>query len=462
MRYDVNARPSLAVQVLLGLQHVFAAFGGVIVVPIIVSNALNFDVATSTALISGSILAAGLATIVQSLGIGPVGARLPSLMGTDVTFSAPAIAVGQAYGMPGIIGAILAGGVIESVLSFFTKHIIRFFPKVVAGVVITLIGLTLLANSIDWLGGGANAADYGSMRNILVGLVVMAITLVLSYYGRGFFQTASILIGMVIGYLICIPLGMVNFSGIAAAPLFSLPNILANGVSFHLSAIIAFLPAFLVGVIGTVGRIKAIEGVAGIPESDQRVQRAILADGVTTVGAGLVGGLTNTTFAQNIGLLSITKVVSRYVTIMAGIILTILGLFPAFAAVIHAMPQPVLGGAGVIMFGMIAVAGINILREVEFDNRNMLIIAISLGFGLGVAFRPAILSQFPEQVRMIFSSGITTGTIVAILLNLILHAGRRNDALNLDAAGEYGELPVTMPPVPTPPATMPPKAGGAP
>ena len=420
MIYGIDDKPNLALRIILGLQHIFAAFGGIIVVPIIVSTALGFDAATSTALISGTILASGIATIVQSKGFGPVGAKLPSLMGTDVTFSAPAIAVGEKFGMAGILGAIIFGGVVEAVLSIFTKPLIRFFPKVVAGVVISLIGLTLLANSMNWLGGGPAAETFGSVENVMIGLLVMGITLVLNHYGKGFMKSASILIGMVVGYLICIPLGMVDFTPVREARLFAMPNFMAHGVSFHFEAILAFLPAFLVGIIGTVGRIKAIEGVAGLPESDKRVEKAILADGVTTVIAGVAGGLTNTTFAQNIGLLSITKVTSRHVTVMAGIILTVLGFLPQFAAVIHAMPQPVLGGTGVIMFGMIAVAGMNILKDVEFNNRNMLIIAISLGFGLGVAFRPDILSQFPQTVRMIFSSGITTGTIVAIFLNIIL------------------------------------------
>ena len=425
--YGINEKPNIMMQILLGLQHVFAAFGGIIVVPIIVSTALGFNALTSTALISGSILAAGIATIIQSKGIGPVGAKLPSLMGTDVTFGAPAIAVGERFGLPGIIGAILVGGIIESILSIFTKPLIKFFPKVVAGVVICLIGLTLLANGINWLGGGPAATatnTFGNLRYVGVGLVVMAFTLVLNHYGKGLLKSASILIGMAFGYIICIPLGMVDFSAVREASFFAFPNILATGVSFHWEAVLAFMPAFLVGVVGTVGRIKAIENVAGMEEDDKNVEKAILADGVTTVISAGVGGLTNTTFAQNIGLLSITKVTSRYVTIMAGIILTVLGFFPQFAAIIHAMPQPVLGGVGVIMFGMIAVAGIQILSTVEFDNRNMMIVAISLGFGLGVAFRPEILAHFPEIVRMIFSSGITTGTLIAIFLNIVLRKSK--------------------------------------
>jgi len=421
--YGINDKPNIAMQILLGLQHVFAAFGGIIVVPILVSNALGFDALTSTALISGSILAAGIATIIQSRGFWRVGAKLPSLMGTDVTFGAPAIAVGERFGLPSIIGAILVGGVVESILSVFTKPLIKFFPKVVAGVVICLIGLTLLANGINWLGGGpaaTAAGNFGNLQYVGVGLAVMAFTLILQHYGKGLLKSASILIGMAFGYLLCIPLGMVDFTAVREAQLFAFPRILATGVTFHWEAILAFMPAFLVGVVGTVGRIKAIENVAGLEEDDDNVEKALLADGVTTVISGAVGGLTNTTFAQNIGLLSITKVTSRYVTIMAGIILTALGFFPQFAAIIHAMPQPVLGGAGVIMFGMIAVAGIQILATVDFNNRNMLIVAISLGFGLGVAFRPEILSQFPEVVRMVFSSGITTGTIIAIFLNIVL------------------------------------------
>ena len=420
MIYGLNDRPTLLMQVLLGFQHVFAAFGGVIVVPIIVSTALGFDAATSAGLISGSILASGIATIVQSAGVGPVGAKLPSVMGTDVTFAAPSIAVGARFGVPGIVGAIIVGGFIEVILSFFTKPLVRFFPKVVTGTVITIIGLSLMATSMDWVGGGANAPDYGSLRNVGVAMLVMLVTLALNFYGKGLLKTASIIIGMIFGYLIAIPLGMVDFSPVAQASFFQIPNLFYQGVTFNIEAILAFIPAFLVGVIGTVGRIKAIEGVAGLEEDDKKVQQAILADGVTSMIAGCVGGITNTTFAQNIGLLSITKVTSRYVTIMAGIILTVLGLFPQFGTLIHIMPSPVIGGVGVVMFGMIAVAGLQMLSTIEFDTRNMLIVATSLGLGLGFAFRPAIISEFPEIVRMIFSSGITTGTIAAIVLNVCL------------------------------------------
>lgn len=426
--YGLNDKPGIVMQFLLGLQHVFAAFGGIIVVPIIVSSALGFDALTSTALISGSILAAGIATMIQSRGVGPVGAKLPAVMGTDVTFAAPAIAVGEKFGLPGIMGAILVGGVVESILSIFTKPLIKFFPKVVTGVVICLIGLTLLANAVNWLGGGPAAIEagtFGNIRYVSVGLIVLLVTMILNHYGKGLLKSASILIGMVFGYLICIPLGMVDFTPVTEASFFAFPRILATGVTFHWEAVLAFLPAFLVGVVGTVGRIKAIENVVEIEEDDKNVGKAILADGVTTVLSGAVGGLTNTTFAQNIGLLSITRVTSRYVTIMAGIILTVLGFFPKFAALIHTIPQPVLGGVSVMMFGMIAVAGIQILSTVKFDNRNMMIVAISLGFGLGVAFRPEILLQFPEVVRMIFSSGITAGTLIAIFLNVVLREPKK-------------------------------------
>lgn len=419
MIYGIDDKPALGLRIILGLQHIFAAFGGIILVPVLVSGNLGFDPATSAALISGSILASGVATIVQSHRLWKVGAGVPSLMGTDVTFAAPATAVGAQFGLPGIMGAIVAGGFIEFLLGFFTKPLLKFFPKVVAGVVISLIGLTLLANSVNWIGGG-NSANANNTTYVLVGLSVLAFTLAINYYGKGFLKSASIFIGMVFGYIICIPLGMVDFSNVAASPIFRIPRPFYSGISFHWSAILAFLPAFLVGAVGTVGRIKAIEGVTGLEESDERIEGAILADGVTTVAAAAVGGLTNTTFAQNIGLLSITKVASRHVTIMAGIILTLLGFFPRFAAIIHAMPQPVLGGVGVMMFGMIAVAGIQLLKDVEFNNRNMMIVAISLGLGLGVSFRPAILSQFPPIVGMIFSSGITTGTIIAIFLNIVL------------------------------------------
>lgn len=420
LKYGVEDNPALVTKIILGFQHIFAAFGGIIVVPLVIAGALKFDTDTSMSLISASILSAGIATIIQARGIGKVGARVACIMGTDFTFVSPSISVGSVLGLPGIIGATILGSFLEIILSYFIKPLMKIFPPLVTGTVVSLIGLTLLPVSIDWAAGGVGSADYGSLINVSIAMVVMMITLLLNRYGKGMLSSASVLIGMAVGYIICIPLGKVDFSSVTQANFIAIPQIFQYGVTFDLKALIAFLPGYFVATIGTVGCLKAIGEVSDVDMADKRVGSGVLADGVGSMLGGIVGAFPNTSFSQNVGLIPLTKVASKHVAIMAGILLVILGLFPQFAALINGIPQPVLGGVGIVMFGTVAAAGIKTLSRVEINDRNLLIIATSIGLGLGVTFRPEFISQLPEGLQMIFSSGISTGTIVALLLNIIL------------------------------------------
>ena len=415
--YRIDEKPSLMVQVLLGFQNIFAAFGGIIAVPLVISSALGFDGLTATALLSASILVSGIATIIQSKGVGPIGARVP---GTDFTFVAPAIAVGGAAGLPGILGATILGSFVEVISSYFIKPLMKLFPPLVTGTVVCLIGLTLLPVSMDWAAGGAGAADYGSVKNISIALIVLIITILLNRYGKGMFSTASVLIGMIIGYLICIPLGMVDFTLVKEASWLAFPKIFEYGVKFDIKYLLTFIPAYFVTTIETVGCLSSICEVSDVAADEKRIGKGVLADGVGSCISGILGAFPNTTFSQNVGLIPLTRNASRSVAVMAGILLVALGLLPKFAALINIMPQPVLGGVGIVMFGTIAAAGIKTLSKVRINNRNLLIIATALGLGLGVTFRPELVSNLPEGINMIFSSGISTGTIVALILNTIL------------------------------------------
>lgn len=425
--YGVNDTPSIGTQILLGLQNIFAAFGGIIAVPLVISSALGFDGAASTAVLSASILAAGIATVIQSKGVGPVGAKIPCIMGTDFTFVAPAIAVGAVGGLPAIVGATILGSLVEVILSYFIKPLMKLFPPLVTGTVVCLIGLTLLPVSVDWAAGGVGAADYGSLINVSIAMLVMIITLLLNRYGNAMISSASILIGMVIGYIICIPLGMVDFTLVKEASWFSIPRLFEYGVSFDLKYVLPFIPAYFVTTIETVGCLASICEVSKIKVEDKTVGKGVLADAVGSSIAGAVGAFPNTTFSQNVGLIPLTRNASRAVAMMAGILLIGLGFFPKFAALINIMPQPVLGGVGIVMFGTIAAAGIKTLSTVEINNRNLLIIATAIGLGLGVTFRPEFISKLPEALKMIFSSGISTGTIVALILNKVLKEEEINE-----------------------------------
>ena len=424
------------------MQHIFAAFGGIIVVPLVISSELGFSAAMSTAVISASILSAGIATIIQARGIGRVGSKVACIMGTDFTFVSPSISVGSVLGLPGIIGATILGAFFEIILSYFIKPLMKLFPPIVTGTVVCLIGLTLLPVSMDWAAGGSGATDYGSLINISVAMFVMIITLLLNRYGKGMLSSASILIGMISGYLICIPLEMVDLSSISQANFIAIPQIFQYGVAFNLKALIAFLPAYFVTTIETVGCLKAIGEVSEVDMDDEKVGAGVLADGIGSIIGGAMGAFPNTSFSQNVGLIPLTKVASKYVASMAGIILVVLGLFPKVAAIINTIPSPVLGGVGIVMFGTVAASGIKTLSSVEINDRNLLIIATSIGLGLGVTFRPDFISQLPEGLQMIFASGISTGTIVALVLNIILREDKKekiedivNEQLILECEG---------------------------
>ena len=396
----------------------------------------------STAVISASILSAGIATIIQARGIGRVGSKVACIMGTDFTFVSPSISVGSVLGLPGIIGATILGAFFEIILSYFIKPLMKLFPAIVTGTVVCLIGLTLLPVSMDWAAGGSGATDYGSLINISVAMFVMIITLLLNRYGKGMLSSASILIGMISGYLICIPLEMVDLSSISQANFIAIPQIFQYGVAFNLKALIAFLPAYFVTTIETVGCLKAIGEVSEVDMDDEKVGAGVLADGIGSIIGGAMGAFPNTSFSQNVGLIPLTKVASKYVASMAGIILVVLGLFPKVAAIINTIPSPVLGGVGIVMFGTVAASGIKTLSSVEINDRNLLIIATSIGLGLGVTFRPDFISQLPEGLQMIFASGISTGTIVALVLNIILREDKKekiedivNEQLILECEG---------------------------
>ncbi|HBI92549.1 MAG TPA: purine permease, partial [Terrisporobacter glycolicus] len=280
LKYGVEDNPALVTKIILGFQHIFAAFGGIIVVPLVIAGALKFDTDTSMSLISASILSAGIATIIQARGIGKVGARVACIMGTDFTFVSPSISVGSVLGLPGIIGATILGSFLEIILSYFIKPLMKIFPPLVTGTVVSLIGLTLLPVSIDWAAGGVGSADYGSLINVSIAMVVMMITLLLNRYGKGMLSSASVLIGMAVGYIICIPLGKVDFSSVTQANFIAIPQIFQYGVTFDLKALIAFLPGYFVATIGTVGCLKAIGEVSDVDMADKRVGSGVLADGV--------------------------------------------------------------------------------------------------------------------------------------------------------------------------------------
>lgn len=421
--YRIEDRPNLQLSILLGFQHIVAAFGGIVAVPLVIGPAIGVDVRTTAMLVSATIFVAGLATIIQARGIYKIGAKLPCIMGTSFTFVGPAITVGTSMGLAGIFGATILGSFIEMILSRFIKPLMKFFPPVVTGTVVTLIGLTLVPVSMDWCAGGIGSPTYGSITNICIALMVMVIVVGFNIYGKGVLSSSSILIGMLVGYLACIPIGLVDFTPIKEASWIGLPGIpviLEHGIKFSLAGVAPFIIAYLVTTIETVGCLIAIGEASDIKTSSEQLSKGVLADGLGSFLAGFFGVCPNTTFSQNIGLIPITKVASRHVVIISGVIMMLLGIFPKLGALVASIPSPVLGGAGIVMFGVVAASGIKTLSKVNINNRNLIIISVSIALGLGITTRPELLTVLPESLKLLFGSGISTGTIFAVMLNILL------------------------------------------
>lgn len=426
----------------LGIQHVLAMFAGNITVPLLIALAAGPQYIT--VLVQIALLAAGIATLIQTIGIGPVGARLPIVQGTSFAYVGiltSAIKGGATLGM--VFGASLIGGLFQMVLGHFIPQLRKWIPALVSGVVVMTIGFTLLPVGIKYSAGcGAypakfcEAAGFGDLQNWAMALFVIIVTLVIRRYGRGIWSTASIFIGLVIGYLVAIPLGMVNpreAAKIGKADWIGLPD-QWFGLEFSgpmaLSLIGLMVIMAFITTIETVGDISGVTmGGANREPTDKELKGGIMADGLGSAIVALFGGLPNTSYSQNVGLVSFTKVMSRHVVTVGAVFLILCGLVPKLAAVIGALPQPVLGGAAVVMFGLIVAAGLRLVAQSGLTTRNMVIAAVSLGLGMGLwqvnqlaaaaGFGP-IPMEMPTWSVPLLVSGIVVSGVTAGVLNWLM------------------------------------------
>ncbi|MBB3118486.1 nucleobase:cation symporter-2 family protein [Pseudoduganella violacea] len=419
--YQVDDHPPLIMTVLLALQHMLAALGGIIAVPLVVGAVLKLPSDQMVALVNAALLGSGVVTFIQCKGVGPVGIRLPCVMGTSFAFVGAAISVGLEHGVPGILGSSLAASLVMIVGSFFMPQIRKLFPHSVTAVVVTMIGLSLVPVAIDWAAGGkAPGANYGAPMNLGIAVFVLVAVIALVQYGKGIFSAAAVVLGMFIGYLVCLGLGMVDFSSVHKAEIFALPQPLHYGLTFPLSGIVAMAIAYLVTMVETTGTFMALGGATQTKMRGKLLARGVLCDGLGSAFAAVLSSPPVSTFAQNVGVVSLTGVASRHVVALTGVLLALAGLFPVLGAVVVTIPQPVLGGAGLMMFAMIIAAGMQMLSKVEQNKRTGIIIAVSVGCGLAVTVRPELLSKLPAFVHEIFGSGITVGALMAVFLNLVL------------------------------------------
>ena len=425
--YGLEARPPLRDTLFAALQHLLAIFVAIITPPLIIAGALKLDLETTGFLVSMSLFVSGVATFVQCRRLGPVGCGLLCVQGTSFSFIGPIIAAGLAGGLPAIFGATIAGSVVEMLVSRVLKYMRRIITPLVSGIVVTLIGLSLIKVGITACGGGEAAKAAGTFGSIeYVGLAALVLALII-FFNRSsnhYLRMSSIVIGLVIGYVVSWAMGMVNFSDIPDFGNLNIPIPFKYGVSFDLSAIVSLGLVYLITAIEAYGDITANSLISGQPvEGEKFMKRAsggILADGFNSMLAGIFNSFPNSIFAQNNGMIQLTGVASRYVGYFIAGMLVLLGLFPVVGLVFSLMPEPVLGGATLLMFGTVAAAGIRIIASQDINRKATLVIAISFSFGLSVELVPEILSQLPETVRNIFSSGITTGGVMAILTNALI------------------------------------------
>jgi NCS2 family nucleobase:cation symporter-2 len=429
---DPDYMPPLAQAVPLGIQHILAMFISNVTPAIIVAGAAGFGFGTPGVgdliyMIQMSMLIAGVATLFQTIGFGPVGARLPIVQGTSFAFlpvMIPLVAGKGVEAMPVLMGGVIAGGIFHTCLAPFIGKLRFALPPLVTGLVVVMIGLALVKVGIQYAAGGVpkiGTEAYGSLQSWSVAIVVILVTLAVKFFTHGILSIAAVLIGLIAGYVVAFAMGMVNLAPVANASVIALPEPLHFGLEFTAAAVIGFCLMGIISAIETVGDTSGItKGGAGREATDVEIRGATFADGLGSTVAGVFGALPNTSFSQNVGLIAMTGVMSRHVVTIGALFLIVCGLVPKVGAVISTIPIEVLGGGVIVMFGMVVAAGISMLSDVTWNRRNMVIFAVALSLGLGLQLEPGALQHLPETARILLTSGLLPAAFIAITLNLLL------------------------------------------
>lgn len=455
--YDFYGKLPLKKAIPLGLQHVLAMFVGNLTPLLIITGACGMGVGSEFAdlqvsLLQNAMLVAGIVTLVQLYSIGPIGGKVPIIMGTSSGFIGVFNSVTQvmgggvlAYGA--IMCASIIGGLFESVLGFMLKPLRKFFPAVVTGTVVLSIGLSLIAVGVNSFGGGNAANDFGSVENLCLGTIVLIVIVALKHGTKGITSASSILIGIIVGYIVAAIMAVflpttgvtaegveftkawvLNWDKVAQADWFAIPKLLPVKPVFDLRAVIPVLIMFVVTAVETVGDISGVtEGGMGREATDTELSGGVICDGIGSSFAALLGVLPNTSFSQNVGLVTMTKIVNRFALAVGAVFLILCGLFPKLAALISIMPQSVLGGAAVMMFSSIVVSGIQLITKDPLDTRSITIVSVALGLGYGIGSNSGVLSHLPATIQLIFGgSGIVPAALVAIVFNIVLPKTEKN------------------------------------
>ncbi len=460
---DPNYTPPLGRAIPLGVQHVLAMFVSNVTPAIIVAGAAGFGFGSNSPdfpellyLIQMSMLFAGVATLLQTITIGPIGAGLPIVQGTSFAFipiMIPLVAGKGVDGLAALFGGIVIGGLFHASLGLFIGKIRFALPPLVTGLVVMMIGLALVKVGIQYAAGGVPAIgtpEYGSLLNWSAALVVILVTLGLKFFTRGMLSISAVLVGLIVGYIYALAVGMLSWDTVTGSwtrsAAFALPNPFKYGFELSAAAVIGFCLMAFISAIETVGDVSGItKGGAGREATDVEIRGATLADGFGTAIAGVFGGLPNTSFSQNVGLIAMTGVMSRHVVTIGAIFLIVCGLVPKVGSIIRTIPIEVLGGGVIVMFGMVVAAGISMLSDVDWSRRNMVIFAIALSIGLGLQLEPDAVQHLPASFKILMTSGLLPAALIAIALNLILPEDLAEEATEEVSGGLSGHSKGSLP-----------------
>ncbi len=427
--YKLDGRVPVAKAVPFGLQHILAMFVANIAPILIVAGACGLSGADTTMLIQSAMLIAGIGTLIQLYPVWRIGSGLPIVMGISFTFVSVFCFVGPTYGYNAVVGAVLVGGCLEGILGLFAKYFRKLIAPVVAASVVTSIGFSLLSVGAASFGGGSGSEDFGSWENLLLGTITLVCCLGFNILAKSYWKQLSVLFGLVVGYIVAIAMGMVDFSAISEASFIALPKLLPFKPEFEPGAILSVFLIFLVSATETIGDTSAITmGALNREVTEKEISGSIACDGFISALSSLFGCLPITSFSQNVGLVNMTKVVNRFTLLMGALIMILAGIFPVFGAVLATLPDAVLGGCTIMMFGTIVVSGLQMVSACGYSQRNMTIVALSLSVGIGFTQLPELFAIFPQLVQNVFAENcVAVVFVMAVVLNLILPKEKEGD-----------------------------------
>lgn len=419
-RYD--GVPALGQLIPLGLQHVVAAIVGIVTPSILIANTCGIQGGDRTLLIQVSLIVTALATLLQLFPLGPIGARLPIVMGISFAYVPTLLAIGGQFDLATILGAEIVGGVVAILFGIFVKQIRVLFPPLVTGTVIFTIGLSLYPTAIKYMAGGAGSPDFGSPKNWAVALITLVVVTVLSHFCKGVLKLGAILFGMLAGYGVALALGMVDFSSVGSSGWFQLPTPMHFPIKFELSACVSLAIVYVVNAVQTIGDLSSttMGGMDRMP-TDKELSGGIIGQGIMSIVGALFGGLPTASYSQNVGIVTVNRVINRAVFAFAAIVLAIAGFVPKFSAILTTIPQSVIGGATISVFATITMTGVRMITSEGFNMRSSAIVGLAVAMGIGITQVEGAIGGFPAWVNTVFgSSPVVVATIVAILLNLTL------------------------------------------